>query len=109
MGEKVEDLFKYLKSKYDYIIVDTSPVNLVTDTLLLAKYADCFVYIVRANFLEKGMLHVPNILYKENKLPNMCMLLNDTDPSKGSYGYYGYYGYGYGEKLEKKPWYKRLF
>jgi hypothetical protein len=41
----------------------------------------------------------------------MCILLNDTDPSKGSYGYYGYYGYGYGygEKLEKKPWYKRLF
>ena len=37
------------------------------------------------------------------------MLLNDTDPSRGSYGYYGYYGYGYGEKLEKKPWYKRLF
>jgi Mrp family chromosome partitioning ATPase len=95
--------------KYDYIIVDTSPVNLVTDTLLLAKYADCFVYIVRANLLEKGMLHVPNTLYKENKLPNMCMLLNDTDPSRGSYGYYGYYGYGYGEKLEKKPWYKRVF
>ena len=109
MGEKVEDLFKYLKMKYDYIIVDTSPVNLVTDTLLLAKYADCFVYIVRANLLEKGMLHVPNTLHKENKLPNMCMLLNDTDPSRGSYGYYGYYGYGYGEKLEKKPWYKRLF
>lgn len=109
MGEKVEDLFKYLKSKYDYIIVDTSPVNLVTDTLLLSKFADCFVYLVRANFLDKGMLHVPNTFYKENKLPNMCILLNDTDPSKGSYGYYGYYGYGYGEKLEKKPWYKRLF
>jgi len=111
MGEKVEDLFKYLKLQYDYIIVDTSPVNLVTDTLLLAKYADCFVYIVRANLLEKGMLHVPNTLHKENKLTNMCMLLNDTDPSKGSYGYYGYYGYGYGygEKLEKQPWYKRMF
>jgi capsular exopolysaccharide synthesis family protein len=109
MGEKVEDLFKYLKMQYDYIVVDTSPVNLVTDTLLLAKFADCFVYIVRANMLEKVMLHVPNTLYKENKLTNMCLLLNDTDPSRGSYGYYGYYGYGYGEKLEKKPWYKRVF
>ncbi len=111
MGDKVGNLFKDLKSKYDYIIVDTSPVSLVTDTLLLAKYADCFVYLVRANFLEKGMLHIPNTLYVEKKLPNMCILLNDTNPSKGSYGYYGYYGYGYGygNLPEKKPWFKSLF
>lgn len=111
MGEKVEHLFKSLKQQYDYIIVDTSPVSLVTDTLLLAKYADCFVYLVRANFLEKGMLHIPNTLYVEKKLPNMCMLLNDTNPSKGSYGYYGYYGYGYGygNLAEKKSWFKSLF
>jgi capsular exopolysaccharide synthesis family protein len=111
MGDKVENLFKSLKLQYDYIIVDTSPVSLVTDTLLLAKYADCFVYLVRANFLEKSMLHIPNTLYKENKLPNMCMLLNDTNPSKGSYGYYGYYGYGYGygNIPDKKSWFKRIF
>ncbi len=111
MGEKVENLFKYLKSQYDYIIVDTSPVSLVTDTLLLAKYADCFVYLVRANFLEKGMLHIPNTLYNEKKLPNMCMLLNDTNPSKASYGYYGYYGYGYGygNIPQKKSWFKKVF
>lgn len=111
MGDKVDYLFKTLKSQYDYIIVDTSPVSLVTDTLLLAKYADCFVYIVRANFLEKGMLHIPNTLYVEKKLPNMCMLLNDTNPSKGSYGYYGYYGYGYGygAVVENKSWFKKLF
>lgn len=109
MGDKVENLFKDLKLQYDYIIVDTSPVSLVTDTLLLTKYADCFVYLVRANFLEKSMLHIPNTLYKENKLPNMCMLLNDTNPSKGSYGYYGYYGYGYGygNIPDKKSWFKR--
>jgi tyrosine-protein kinase Etk/Wzc len=111
MGDKVEGLFKSLKEQYDYIIVDTSPVSLVTDTLLLAKYADCFVYLVRANFLEKGMLHIPNTLYVEKKLPNMCILLNDTNPSKGSYGYYGYYGYGYGygNIIEKKSWFKSLF
>jgi tyrosine-protein kinase Etk/Wzc len=111
MGDKVEGLFKSLKEHYDYIIVDTSPVSLVTDTLLLAKYADCFVYLVRANFLEKGMLNIPNTLYVEKKLPNMCVLLNDTNPSKGSYGYYGYYGYGYGYGSipEKKSWFKNLF
>lgn len=104
MSKKVDTLFETLKKQYDYIIVDTAPVSLVTDTLLIAKHADCFVYVARANFLEKRMLNIPNTLYKEQKLPNMCLLLNDTDSTKG----YGY-GYGYGVKVEKKPWYKKVF
>jgi capsular exopolysaccharide synthesis family protein len=104
MGKKVDTLFNDLKSQYDYIIVDTAPVSLVTDTLLIAKHADCFIYVARANFLEKRMLTIPNTLYKEGKLPNMCMLLNDTDSTKG----YGY-GYGYGQSVTKKPWYKKVF
>jgi tyrosine-protein kinase Etk/Wzc len=78
-------------------------VSLVTDTLLIAKHADCFLYVIRANFLEKRMLHIANDLYLEKKLPNMCLLLNDTDSTKG----YGY-GYGYGIKSRKKPWYKKF-
>jgi capsular exopolysaccharide synthesis family protein len=97
MGKKVETLMDELKLQYDYLIVDTAPVILVADTLLIAKYADCFVYVVRANFLEKKMLTVINNLYTGGKLPNMCMLLNDTDSTKG----YGY-GYGYGHEVEKK-------
>jgi tyrosine-protein kinase Etk/Wzc len=104
MSKKVDTMFESLKNRYDYIIVDTAPVSLVTDTLLIAKHADCFVYVVRANVLEKRMLNIPNTLYKENKLPNMCILLNDTDSTKG----YGY-GYGYGVKVENEPWYKTLF
>lgn len=104
MSKKVDTLFETLKNQYDYIIVDTAPVSLVTDTLLIAKHADCFIYVARANFLEKRMLNIPNTLYKEQKLPNMCLLLNDTDSTKG----YGY-GYGYGVKVEKKPWYKKVF
>ncbi|OOV29949.1 tyrosine protein kinase [Flavobacterium sp. LM5] len=104
MSKKVDVLFKELKSHYDYIIVDTAPVSLVTDTLLIAKYADTFVYVARANFLEKRMLAIPNALYKERKLPNMCLLLNDTDSTKG----YGY-GYGYGVQVNKKPWYQTIF
>lgn len=104
MNKKVDTLFETLKSQYDYIIVDTAPVSLVTDTLLIAKHADCFIYVARANFLEKRMLNIINTLYKEQKLPNMCLLLNDTDSTKG----YGY-GYGYGSKIEKKPWRKRIF
>jgi len=104
MSKKVDQLFEKLKKEYDYIIVDTAPVSLVTDTLLVAKNADTFVYVMRANVLEKRMLSIANTFYKERKLPNMCILLNDTDSTKG----YGY-GYGYGTTEEKKPWHKKLF
>ncbi|PJJ11121.1 capsular exopolysaccharide synthesis family protein [Flavobacterium sp. 1] len=104
MSNKVDDLFKTLRAQYDYIIVDTAPVSLVTDTLLVAKHADCFIYVARANFLEKRMLNIPNELYKANKLPNMCLLLNDTDSTKG----YGY-GYGYGVNIKKASWYDKIW
>lgn len=104
MSRKVDLFFETIKKQYDYIIVDTAPVSLVTDTLLIAKHADTFIYVARANFLEKRMLDIPNGLYKDQKLPNMCILLNDTDSTKG----YGY-GYGYGVKVEQKPWYKKIF
>lgn len=106
MNKKVDDLFAELKKQYDYIVVDTAPVSLVTDTLIIAKHADTFVYVVRANYLDKRMLHIPERLYKERKLPNMGLLLNDTQTNKG----YGYgYGYGYGVEIEKVPWYKKIF
>lgn len=104
MNKKVDTLFEIVKKQYDYIIVDTAPVSLVTDTLLIAKHADCFIYVARANVLEKRMLNIANTLYREQKLPNMCLLLNDTDSTKG----YGY-GYGYGVKVEQEPWYKKIF
>jgi tyrosine-protein kinase Etk/Wzc len=102
MSKKVDTLFETLKAQYDYIVVDTAPVSLVTDTLLIAKHADTFIYVARANFLEKRMLNIANSLYKEQKLPNMCLLLNDTNSTKG----YGY-GYGYGQNVKKIPWYKK--
>lgn len=107
MTVRVDELFSESKSKYDYIVVDTAPVNLVTDTLLLAKHADMFAYTVRANYLDKRLLAVPKNLYQEKRLPNMSIILNDTDPKKG-YGY-GYGGYGYGYVVVDKPWYKKIF
>lgn len=103
MGKNVDDLFETLKKEYDYIIVDTAPVSLVADTLLVAKNADTFVYVMRANVLEKRMLSIANTFYREKKLPNMCLVLNDTDSTKG----YGY-GYGYGVKAEKKSWFNKF-
>lgn len=106
MSKKLGELFAQFKKEYDYIIVDMAPVSLVSDTLMLSKHADATVYVVRANFLDKRMLHIPKILYKENKLNNMAVVLNDTKLNK-SYGYG--YGYGYGVKVEEKPWYKKIF
>jgi tyrosine-protein kinase Etk/Wzc len=107
---KVSELFTQLKEEYDYIIVDTPPVSLVTDTLLIAKHADAFVYVVRANYLDKRMLGFIEDLYQQKKLPNLSLILNDTDLKK-SYGYaYGYgYGYGYGMEPETKSWKEKLF
>ena len=102
MSKKVDAMFEQLKSEYDYIVVDTAPVSLVTDTLLISKNADAFVYVVRANYLEKALLRMPESFYREKKLPNMCVLLNDTDTKSG-------YGYGYGQEEIKKPWYKKIF
>ncbi|MEO8515776.1 MAG: polysaccharide biosynthesis tyrosine autokinase [Flavobacterium sp.] len=102
MSKKVEAMFEKLKFEYDYIVVDTAPVSLVTDTLLISKNADAFVYVVRANYLDKSFLKIPESLYRERKLPNMSVLLNDTDTKNG-------YGYGYGQEVIKKPWYKKIF
>lgn len=110
MNNKVDQLFIQFKKEYDFIIVDTAPVSLVSDTLIVAKYADTFVYVVRANYMDKRLLSTPEILHRENKLPNMAFILNDTEVSKGyGYGGYGYGGYGYGITNEKKPWYKKIF
>lgn len=104
MNKKVDELFAQFKKEYDFIIVDTAPVSLVSDTLIIAKHADTFVYVVRANVLDKRMLHIPEVLHREKKLPNMALLLNDAETKKG----YGY-GYGYGTTVKKTAWYKKVF
>ena len=106
MSKKVTELFAQFKQEYDYIIVDMAPVSLVSDTLMLAQYADATVYVIRAHFLDKRMLHIPKLLYQEGKIKNMAVVLNDTHLNK-SYGYG--YGYGYGIKVDEKPWYKKIF
>ena len=105
MNEKLEEVFNYARENYDYIIVDTAPTGLVTDTVIAAKYADCVIYIVRSNHTDKKTLSTPLNLYKENRLPNLAFLLNDvSDHSLASYPYT--YNYSYTE--EKVPWWKRI-
>ncbi|NIK91903.1 polysaccharide biosynthesis tyrosine autokinase [Mangrovimonas sp. CR14] len=102
MSHRVKDMFDSVKNSYDYIIVDTAAVGLVTDTLLISKFADLFIYVVRANYLRKDQLEIAQRMYDEKRLPNMAILLNGVDHKRG----YGY-GYGYGKMpSKKKAWWK---
>lgn len=102
---RLQTLFEEAKKEYDYIIVDTAPTLLVSDTLLISALADTVVYITRANYTEKKLLNYSRELSESGKLKNMVYVVNAIDLKKAnSYGYgYGYnYGYNYGYGSDKK-------
>ena len=86
------EIISLLHDDYDYIILDTAPVGLVSDTLQIAKYADVTAFVCRADYTPKSSFGLVNELASEKKLPNVCIILNGIDMSKKKYGYY--YGYG---------------
>ena len=88
----LDNAISFLKEKYDYVLLDTAPVGLVTDTLIIARVADASVYVCRADYTAKNDLNLVNSLYNEGKLKNMSIVLNGVDMTKRKYGYY--YGYG---------------
>ena len=106
-----------LKKNFEYVILDTAPVGMVTDTLLIGRVADLSVYVCRADYTRKNEYTLINELIDGNKLPNLCTVINGLDLKKRKYGYYygygkygkyyGYgkrygYGYGYGETSNNK-------
>lgn len=93
--EKVGELFSYIKSRYDYIIVDTAPSMLVADTFLITQYADLVLYMVRAGYTEKDLLKFPLDAKEDQKFMNVSFILNDVKFEHLGYG--NKYGYGYGE------------
>ena len=92
-----------LKKNFDYVILDTAPVGMVTDTLLIGRVADLSVYVCRADYTRKNEYTLINELIDGNKLPNLCTVINGLDLKKRKYGYYYGYGkygkyYGYGKR-----------
>lgn len=88
----LEKAIQILKEHFDYIILDTAPIGMVTDTRLIARVADLCVYICRADYTRKNEFGFINDLENDNKLPRFCVLANGIDMDKRKNGYY--YGYG---------------
>lgn len=111
----LDKAIEILRQKFDYVILDTAPVGMVTDTLLVGRVADLSVYVCRADYTHKAEYTLINELAEGDKLPNICTVINGLDMNKKKYGYYygygkygkyyGYakrYGYGYGEQSNDK-------
>ena len=107
MSSKMADVIKELENSYDYIVLDTPPIALVTDSLILSEYAATTVYMVRQNISRSNSLAYMNDLYRSNKIQSASILFNDVKQSRFGYGYgYGYgdgYGYGYGYGYYSEP------
>lgn len=101
--QSLADAIDILKKEYDYIVLDTAPIGMVTDTQLIARVADASIYVCRADYTHKNDYRLINELYNNKRLPNLCTVINGLDMTKKKYGYYYGYGkygkyYGYGKK-----------
>ena len=90
--KQLDNAFAHFRQAYDYIVVDTPPVGLVSETTMIGRVADTSLFVCRADYSPKSNLDLVNELKAENKLPNINLVLNGVDLSKKKYGYY--YGYG---------------
>jgi len=102
MNQRLDDLFVQLRENYDYIIVDSAPIGLVSDTYLLNRLVDNCIYVARQNYTPREACSLINEIYEHKRLTGMAVVLNGTNESSG----YGY-GYGYGAKSQKKKDYER--
>ena len=106
--QKFDDLIAYLKTKYEYIVLDSAPVMLVSDTLHLVENADVVLYVVKSDVTEKEMIDFAAGFQQENGIKTMTFILNGVKPENTRYGKkygYGYYSYTHDEKPN---WWKRF-
>ena len=97
--DELDNLIKELRGQFDYIIIDTPPIGIVSDSFLLNRVTDVNLLVVRSGHTPKRYIEDIDTHYKDNKLKKVYFILNSVDMNKGYYGY-GYgkkYSYGYGE------------
>ncbi|MGD1945198.1 MAG: GumC family protein [Croceivirga sp.] len=102
LNERMKHLFEKASKDYDYVVVDTAPLMVVTDTLLISPYANHLIYVTRAGITDKKALEYPIKLKEEGKINGLCFVVNDVKSNEIGYG--GKYGYGYG--VQTKKWWK---
>ncbi len=106
--ERVEKLFSEVKNEFDYIVIDSPAIGLVTDSLLLSRYADVVLYVIRQRTTYKKQVHIVQGLANERRFKKLDIIFNDIKSIPG-------YGYGYGYKYrsgyyeDRKPFYKKIF
>ncbi len=112
LSKKLLELFDFARQQYDYILIDTPPVGLISDALVLMKYADAVLFVLNTRFANKDHLKNALEVFEANKVPNFGFILNGVRMKKSKYYYntnygYGYryaygYGYGYGRRKSEK-------
>jgi tyrosine-protein kinase Etk/Wzc len=99
--EKTEELLKLLKEKYEYIIIDSSPIGTVSDTFYLTTLADTSILIVRQNMTLKDLFENTVKELKISNIKSISVVVNDLGSEYKHYGYGGRYGYSYGKVKSK--------
>lgn len=106
---RYQKLIEQMSSRYAYIIIDSAPLMLVSDTLSIADTADATLYVVRSGVSKNILIDFANDLVKDSKLSNVSFVINDVSRRAGGYGYNYSYGYGYSQTKDNKSWWSKIF
>ncbi|MBL4678617.1 MAG: polysaccharide biosynthesis tyrosine autokinase [Mucilaginibacter sp.] len=96
LSDKLGEMIQYLRNKFDYVVIDSSPVGLVSDALVIQKHVDMTIYVCRHNYTDKQQIEIINDIKNKDNVDNVYVVINDVDFSKAGYSGYGY-GLGYGD------------
>lgn len=109
LSKRLDKLVDELRKRYDYVLLDNVPSNMIADAVIVGRLVDLTIYVIRAGYMDRRQLPEVEKLYRQKKFKNMAILLNGVKYKHTRYGYYkyGYYGsygysYGYGYDPDKK-------
>jgi len=98
LSDRLPELIAELRKQFDFVLVDSPPVGLVSDALVIQKHVDMTIFVCRHNYTDKNQMEILNDIKTKDNVENLYLVINDVDFSGKGYSGYGY-GMGYGEKL----------
>ena len=101
LSKALGDLFEYARTNYDYVIVDTPPIGLITDAIVIMRYSDVNLFVLNSKFANKNVISFVEEFVSNNKIKNLGLILNGVKRSHSRYSYGYGYGYGYYNKNEE--------